>query len=77
MFGYRKRLLERNRELEKLLQNSIAANEQLQQRAFLLDIQRIGRVNQFSFVRNGEIYRIETVGMISDNLPEWKERLMR
>jgi len=51
--------------------------EALKQQAVLIGIERNGRVNTFTFVRNGEPYQIETMGLISDNLPEWKEKLLR
>jgi hypothetical protein len=51
--------------------------EQIKKRPFLMNVERAGRVNTFTFCRNGEFYKIETMGLMSDNLPEWKEKLLR
>ena len=45
--------------------------------SYLTDIQRVGRKNLFLFKRGEEIYQIETMGLISDNLLEWKNNLLR
>lgn len=44
--------------------------------AVLIDIQRAGRVNVFTFQRGNEIYSIETYGTMEDNLAEWKMKLL-
>jgi hypothetical protein len=51
--------------------------EKLKKRPFLIGIERVGRVNKFTFSRDGENYVVETMGLLSDNLPEWKEKLIR
>lgn len=52
--------------------------EKLRDRPFLIGIERVGRVNKFTFSRGeGEPYVVETMGLLSDNLPEWKEKLLR
>lgn len=43
----------------------------------LIGIERTGRVNKFTFVRNKTVHQIETMGLISDDLPGWKEKLLR
>lgn len=48
-----------------------------QDHAFLIDINRDGRALKFLFSRNGEIYTIETMSLLSDNMNEWKEKLLR
>ncbi len=45
--------------------------------AHLTDIERNGRTLKFRFMRNGEVYELETISMMSDNMPEWKEKLFR
>lgn len=49
----------------------------IKDRPFLIDIQRQGRVTNFTFSRNNEVYKIETMSMLSDNLPEWRDKLLR
>lgn len=51
--------------------------EKLKKRPFLISVERVGRVNKFTFVRGSELYVIETMGLIGDNIPEWKEKLLR
>lgn len=46
-------------------------------KAYLRDIDRKGRITKFTFVRAGETVEVETMSMMSDNLPEWKEKLLR
>lgn len=40
----------------------------------LVAITRNGRMNVFTFERNGEHFEIETMGMLSDDLAGWKEQ---
>lgn len=68
--------LARIEQLEVALKDMIEANEALSKRAFIVSIDRQNRVNKFTFVRNGEMYVIETMGLISDNPREWKEKLL-
>lgn len=51
--------------------------EKLKNQAILIGIERVGKLNKFTFVRNGEPYVIETYSTLGDNLPEWKEKLLR
>jgi hypothetical protein len=51
--------------------------EKLKARPFLIGIERAARVNKFTFCRDGEMYVVETMGLLSDNLPEWREKLLR
>lgn len=79
MFGNATKLAEANRriaDLEKELQTVInmAANnrEQYHAAAKLVDIRRDGRSLHFTFVRNGQAFMIETMGLMSDNVTLWK-----
>lgn len=57
-----------------------ALNQQLaalRGNAYLIGIERKGRANVFTFVRNDEVHVVETVGMMSDNIPHWKEKLLK
>jgi hypothetical protein len=55
----------------------MAEIDKLKKRPFLLSMERVGRLNKFVFCRDGEIVEVETMGLLSDNLPEWKAKLMR
>lgn len=44
------------------------------QSARLVDIQRNGRMNVFTFIREGKTFTIETMGLLSDDLPEWRRK---
>lgn len=50
--------------------------EKLQAQPVLIGIERVGRVNKFTFAIGEETYVVETMGMLNDNVPEWKERLL-
>lgn len=63
--------------IKEQLAENMKALEQAQNYAYLVGIERVGRVNKFVFMRGEEMIEIETMGLISDNLPEWKERLLR
>lgn len=45
-------------------------------RAYLVSMERAGRVNKFTFVRNGQQYTIETMGLLSDDIREWQAALL-
>ena len=64
-------------EMRESAQALLDSLEQLKKQAVLIGIERTGRTNSFTFVRNGEVHRIETMGLISDDLPGWKEKLLR
>lgn len=51
-----------------------AAIEALQNACKLVSIERNGRLNIFTFERNGEFFKIETMGMLSDDFDGWKSR---
>lgn len=71
MFG-RKRITE----LETRLAHLIAASEEVAKRAVLVDIVREGRVNKFIFMRQGKLFTVETMGLISDDIVRWKKDLL-
>jgi hypothetical protein len=50
--------------------------ERLSKLPVLTGIERNGRENTFIFNRNGRIFQIKTMGVLSDNLPEWKRDLL-
>ena len=39
----------------------------------LLSIHRNGRLNVFTFARGDETFTIETMGLLSDNIDEWRK----
>lgn len=67
---------ERIEQLEAALAATLAYNEVLERRAYIVHIDRQQRMNRFTFQRGNETYTIETMGLISDNLPEWKGKLL-
>ncbi len=40
----------------------------------LANITRNGRLNTFHFVRNGQSFTIETMGLLSDDVEGWKKQ---
>jgi len=45
-------------------------------RATLVSITREGRLNRFTFVRNGQLTIVETYSTMEDDLPGWKRALL-
>lgn len=72
-----KELVAKAQRLVELIDNADKELKNALDKTFLVDIQRDGRVNKFTFSRNGEFHIIETMGLLSDDLPEWKKRLLR
>ena len=62
--------------LEKTISDLIDTSNEVQSRAYLIGIDRTERVNVFTFARNGEIFRIETMGLISDDIDQWTRDLL-
>lgn len=60
-------------ECEKL----VSLIDQAKDKPYLIDIQRASRMNKFTFVRNGKVHQIETMGLMSDDLDAWREMLLR
>lgn len=50
----------------------VAAQLAYVQACKLVAITRNGRMNVFTFERNGEHFEIETMGMLSDDIAGWK-----
>lgn len=66
---FNRRVMQRLLEAEKTVE--IAKN-----RTMLIDIERKGRMNVFVFMRGRERIEIETVGLLSDNIQEWRDKLL-
>ena len=67
-------------QLQAALQTAVSLQaelEKLKNCSYLIGIERSGRENVFTFARGSEIYQVRTMGLLSDNLPEWKEKLLR
>lgn len=62
--------------LQKEIDELVVANSVTQGYAYLVGIERSGRVNRFIFRKNGTIVEIETMGLLSDNINEWKKILL-
>ena len=73
MFGRQraKKLKEAQRHLDVMMQEV----EKLKSRPMLIGINRKGRMNTFIFMKGSEMHQIETMGLLSDNLDEWKKIL--
>ncbi len=67
---------QREQALEADVARYKAAAEEMAGHAYLIGIERNGRTNVFTFIKNGEPYQIETMGLIGDYIAEWKERLL-
>lgn len=55
----------------------LAQLEKMKDQTVLISIERTGRVNKFTFARGTQVHQIETMGLISDDLPGWKKDLIR
>lgn len=55
----------------------MTALEKAKQHAHLIDIRRGGRKNIFIFQRGEKIIKIETMGLLSDDIKTWKDELIR
>ena len=40
--------------------------------AVLIAIDRVDRMNVFTFAKDGQIFKIETLGTWDDDIPSWK-----
>ena len=70
----------KRKDMERLTENLRVLNEALEQaadRAVLLGIERKGRKLVFTFVRGEQVHQIETVACLSDNMKDWKDKLLR
>lgn len=63
--------------LKESVESNLRALEKAADAAVLIQIERNGRLNKFVFARRNEVYQIEVISMLSDNIPEWKEKLLR
>lgn len=80
MFGSRKKINDLNALVDRLADSNeklIKTCEDFTKFAFLISVEREGRTNKFMFKRGEELYVVETMGLIGDNLKEWKEKLIR
>lgn len=64
-------------ELNRNLEQTQREFDHFKMKPFLTSIEREGRLNKFTFMRNGERHMIETMGLLSDDLPDWKGKLLR
>lgn len=64
-------------EMQRAATDLLNSLEELKQKTMLIGIEREGRLNKFTFVRNGTVHQIETYSTMGDDLPGWKEKLLR
>jgi hypothetical protein len=62
--------------LETALGQITAFETRLNERAVLINMERKGRVNRFTFVRNNVMTVIETFGTWDDDFDGWKTALL-
>lgn len=74
--NWRKRALEAEARLETALQMLDAMARKFQEANTLISINRDGRQNVFTFIRNNEIHRIRTIGTWDDDIDAWKKLLI-
>ena len=67
MFGLK------SRQRIKTLESRVA---ELEASAVLVAIDRNGRSNIFTFARNGETFQIDTMGLLSDDVQQWRTELL-
>ena len=51
--------------------------EELKTRPYLISMERVGRENIFTFARGEGTYQVRTMAMMSDNIPQWRQELLR
>lgn len=54
---------------------TIKAADAMHDNAFLISIEREGRLNKFTFARGDKLVVIETMGLISDDFGQWRKDL--
>lgn len=64
-------------DLKKQTDDLVEQLEQASKLAVLIGIERVGRENIFTFMRGDKKITIKTMGLLSDNLPQWKDDLLR
>ncbi len=53
----------------------LAAMDEVRHHAFLIGLEREGRLNKFTFARGDQVIQIETYSAISDDFGKWREEL--
>lgn len=51
--------------------------EQYSDASVLISIERVDKVNRFTFLRGERTIVVETYSTLSDPLPQWKQELLR
>lgn len=62
-------------ELRQSAEATLRAVEDVKQHAYLIGLEREGRVNKFTFARGDKLVVIETMGLISDDFGQWRKDL--
>lgn len=63
-------------EAQERLDRAEAAAQEMAKHAYLIGINREGRTNKFIFIRGGQMFEIETMGLLSDNPAQWRKDLL-
>lgn len=63
-------------DLKEQLNTLLSTLKKAEDRAVLVSIERRSKVNIFTFSRNGKVFQIETMGLLGDNVEQWKRDLL-
>lgn len=64
-------------QLKEHVEELVLSLKSLRDRSYLLDITTDGRKLKFTFVRGDKVVEIETMRLMSDNIKDWKDDLLR
>lgn len=68
---------EKFEQLKEHVEELVRSLKAAEQRTVLIDITTEGRKLKFIFVRNNEVFEIETMRLMSDNIKQWKDDLLK
>jgi hypothetical protein len=61
---------------EAALLEANARIDNLKKHSYLVGITRNSRVNRWTFIREGDVFTIETIGSWDDNVESWQKDLL-
>ena len=64
-------------ELKQHVNELLTQLKKLENRPYLIDIERQGRTTRFLFARGKQVHEIKTMSLMSDDLKKWKDDLLR
>ena len=63
--------------LKNRIEELLTTIREIEDRPYLIGVERQGKKNKFIFVRKNKVIEVETVGLMSDNIKGWKDDLLR